>query len=449
MPNSLGRRLASLRKEKGFTQKQVAEMLNISNKTLSSWEVGNTMPDLEVLPKLADIYGVSCDKLLRGDYNSDNNISAISACDTANEPAQFCNDNNVDDNIYYDKYVKLKKKTILAYYCVLSMLLIAFEVSYFIFLVAPMGNTPYIFSPLLILILIPAIVANKKMFKIQNNEYLTRYHFLMRYRFIMASVCLTLCLWAIGDYLIDSNVLWIGLILLSVIITVFMFVHILYSIKKPNMFGQQQKLKAKKLLKFYFSFIFIGVFVMSLTLTFNFVIIKKFDINMSTITQFNTYQEAVDSIQNSDLFDKYKYSIPDYSSCKDGDKITVTFSPKQNSSINLEDFIDYKFVYKENSVNIEFVCHTIRIKGNYYRYFIANPEYLDNTRIISNDQGYSIIHDSPPDKLNSILVGVSYAYIFYLIVSSFCFLVSFCSFIEWLILCCKYTTPFINQKNTN
>lgn len=53
MANNIGKQLASLRKEKGYTQKQVAEMLNISNKTLSSWEVCNTMPDLIMLPKIA------------------------------------------------------------------------------------------------------------------------------------------------------------------------------------------------------------------------------------------------------------------------------------------------------------------------------------------------------------------------------------------------------------
>ena len=72
MANTLGKQLAALRKEKGYTQKQVAEMLNISNKTLSSWEVGNTMPDLEMLPKIADIYGVSCDELLRENVEPDN-----------------------------------------------------------------------------------------------------------------------------------------------------------------------------------------------------------------------------------------------------------------------------------------------------------------------------------------------------------------------------------------
>ena len=55
----LGKFLAELREEKGLTQDQLAEMLNLNYKTISKWECGNTTPDLITLMKLAEIYEVS------------------------------------------------------------------------------------------------------------------------------------------------------------------------------------------------------------------------------------------------------------------------------------------------------------------------------------------------------------------------------------------------------
>lgn len=63
---NIGAYIAELRQQHGLTQKQVAKKLNISNKTMSSWETGKTMPDIDLLPTLADLYGVSCDEILRG-----------------------------------------------------------------------------------------------------------------------------------------------------------------------------------------------------------------------------------------------------------------------------------------------------------------------------------------------------------------------------------------------
>lgn len=62
-----GEFLATLRKANGFTQADVAEKLNISNRTLSSWETDRTMPDVLILPALADLYGVTVDEILRGE----------------------------------------------------------------------------------------------------------------------------------------------------------------------------------------------------------------------------------------------------------------------------------------------------------------------------------------------------------------------------------------------
>lgn len=64
---TLGTFIAFLRKEKGLTQKQLAEILNVSDKTVSHWECDETSPDISLLPILAETLGVSVDELLKGE----------------------------------------------------------------------------------------------------------------------------------------------------------------------------------------------------------------------------------------------------------------------------------------------------------------------------------------------------------------------------------------------
>ena len=47
----IGKFLKELRKKKGLTQEQIAEKFHVSNRTISRWENGNNMPDLDVLMK--------------------------------------------------------------------------------------------------------------------------------------------------------------------------------------------------------------------------------------------------------------------------------------------------------------------------------------------------------------------------------------------------------------
>ena len=59
--------IAELRKEKGLTQQQLADQLNLSNKTISKWESGNGSPDLSNLEALAQALEVTTDELLQGE----------------------------------------------------------------------------------------------------------------------------------------------------------------------------------------------------------------------------------------------------------------------------------------------------------------------------------------------------------------------------------------------
>lgn len=67
MKSGIGEFLSILRKSKGLTQQEVADALGVSNKTVSSWETGASCPDIGMLPAIAELFGVTCDELLRGE----------------------------------------------------------------------------------------------------------------------------------------------------------------------------------------------------------------------------------------------------------------------------------------------------------------------------------------------------------------------------------------------
>ncbi len=56
--------LAELRRARGWTQAELADMLNYSDKSVSKWERGDGLPDLKVMTRLAELYGVSLDTLV-------------------------------------------------------------------------------------------------------------------------------------------------------------------------------------------------------------------------------------------------------------------------------------------------------------------------------------------------------------------------------------------------
>ena len=66
---TIGKFLYELRMEKHYTQEQLAEMLNVTNKTISRYECGEGYPSLELLSKLAEIFNITVDEILKGKRN--------------------------------------------------------------------------------------------------------------------------------------------------------------------------------------------------------------------------------------------------------------------------------------------------------------------------------------------------------------------------------------------
>ena len=74
---TIGKFIAVLRKANGLTQADLAEKLFVSDKTVSRWERDESTPDLELIPVIADLFGVTSDELLRGERNSNKGKSSL------------------------------------------------------------------------------------------------------------------------------------------------------------------------------------------------------------------------------------------------------------------------------------------------------------------------------------------------------------------------------------
>lgn len=69
--NNVGKLILKLRKENKMTQKQLADEMNISDKTVSKWERGLGLPDVSLLRNLSEIFGINIERLLSGDLEPD------------------------------------------------------------------------------------------------------------------------------------------------------------------------------------------------------------------------------------------------------------------------------------------------------------------------------------------------------------------------------------------
>ena len=70
---TFGERLANLRKAKGLSQEQLAEVLDLTRQTISKWELDQSTPDLDYLVKLSDFFGVTTDHLIKGEQPEQGN----------------------------------------------------------------------------------------------------------------------------------------------------------------------------------------------------------------------------------------------------------------------------------------------------------------------------------------------------------------------------------------
>ena len=65
----IGKNIAELRKSSGLTQLELAEKLNYSDKSVSKWERGESLPDIVVLKSVADLFEVTLDYLVEEEHD--------------------------------------------------------------------------------------------------------------------------------------------------------------------------------------------------------------------------------------------------------------------------------------------------------------------------------------------------------------------------------------------
>ena len=87
----IGNFIRELRKEKSLTQEQLAEQFQVSRRTVSRWETGSNMPDLDILIELSEFFAVDLREILDGGRKSDMNAEVKDTALKISEYAESIN----------------------------------------------------------------------------------------------------------------------------------------------------------------------------------------------------------------------------------------------------------------------------------------------------------------------------------------------------------------------
>lgn len=119
----IGSFLRELRNQKGLTQDKLAEKFSVSSRTVSRWENGNNMPDLDILLEMSDYFEVDLREILNGERKSENmdqelKETVLQAVNYTNTEAERCNRRiricNAIAMLLFAAYVLLKDTAIYA-----------------------------------------------------------------------------------------------------------------------------------------------------------------------------------------------------------------------------------------------------------------------------------------------------------------------------------------------
>ena len=99
----IGKFIANCRKEKRLTQEQLAEMLNVTGKSVSKWENGNSLPDASLYEPLCNILGITINELFAGQRIKDEDYKRI-ADDNLMQMLKYKLYNMSDKTITFDEF---------------------------------------------------------------------------------------------------------------------------------------------------------------------------------------------------------------------------------------------------------------------------------------------------------------------------------------------------------
>ena len=106
-----GKTIKELRERRRLTQKELAEKINVSDKTVSKWETDKGLPDIGIIEDLAEALGTSIAELLTGDYRENENQAAnmrkthFYRIDTASNNIQTCCNQALVSRLYRNSYI--------------------------------------------------------------------------------------------------------------------------------------------------------------------------------------------------------------------------------------------------------------------------------------------------------------------------------------------------------
>ena len=128
--NDIGLKIQQLRKNSGMSQQKLADKLCVSNKTISKWECGNGVPDIEMINKIAAIFHISVDEIINeNEENNENSTNTISNNESIdfNEPIQ-----SASGAITYERKTNKNLFYIIASLSIFAIIAIASIVCFFV-----------------------------------------------------------------------------------------------------------------------------------------------------------------------------------------------------------------------------------------------------------------------------------------------------------------------------
>lgn len=111
--NTIGEKIAQLRKQKGMTQEELASIIGVSSQSVSKWENSTTMPDIMLLPVIADALESDINTLFGKETDSLSLVTAENAfehaCDSLlSVTMSACNDHNTADFSFDESFEKFR-----------------------------------------------------------------------------------------------------------------------------------------------------------------------------------------------------------------------------------------------------------------------------------------------------------------------------------------------------
>ncbi|MBO5338569.1 MAG: helix-turn-helix transcriptional regulator [Clostridia bacterium] len=106
---SFGENISYFRKKCGLTQDELAEKLSLSRQTVSRWENGSSLPDVDTLIKLCDLFGCDMDTLVRGNPQSKDEPSKAKEPYKSEEKQSYLNGEKYGSSVpfEYDRHMNL------------------------------------------------------------------------------------------------------------------------------------------------------------------------------------------------------------------------------------------------------------------------------------------------------------------------------------------------------